>query len=113
MIIEGPVRISTETSEDGAGFSLRLMFVEEFQQLDTAVQASQFAAYLEALRSQSSALDETDPNRQGMLIVLQVGEQLLPLIQEGSLPLNEELEIEIDQAPPLASFLANASSQIN
>ncbi len=113
MIIEGPIRISTESSEDGGGFSLRLSFVEEFQELGKARQAADFEAYLERLRTQSAALDAADPNRQGMLIVLQVGEQMLPLIREGSLPLSEGLEIKIDRQAPPASSLADSSSRIN
>lgn len=113
MIIEGPLRIHTETLENETGFSLSLFFAEEFQALDRARQTEDFVAYLEPLRTQSASLDETDPNRQGMLIVLQVGEQLLPLIREGDLPLSETLEIEIKQELPLTGFLSSSSDRIN
>ena len=113
MIIEGPIRISAESSEDGRGFSLRLSFADEFQALKEVRQAEGFAAYLERLRTQSATLDAADPNRQGMLVVLQVGEQLLPMIEEGSLPLSEELEIGVEQQMPLASFLADSSGRLN
>ena len=113
MIIEGPLRISAETSDEKAGFSLNLSFAEEFQALDRDQQVADFSDYLERLRAQSATLDEADPNRQGMLVMLQVGEQLLPLIREGALPLNETLEIEIQQDLPLAGFLSNPSDRIN
>lgn len=113
MIIEGPIRVSAESSGDGSGFGLHLSFVEEFQALEKAQQDKGFAAYPERLRAQSAALDEVDPNRQGMLIVLQVGEQLLPLIREGSLLLSKKLEIEIDQQAPPESFPADPSSRAN
>ena len=113
MIIEGPLRISTETAEDQSGFSLQLSFTEEFQALERSRQATDFAEYLDQLRAQSATLDETDPNRQGMLIVLQVGEQLLPLVEEGSIPLGETLEIEVRQELPLTDFLASAPGPLN
>ena len=60
MIIEGPFRISPETSDREAGFSLQLSFVEEFQALDCVRRTAAFADYLE---------------------------KRLPLIQEGPLSL--------------------------
>ena len=113
MIINGPLRIRTETSDGEEKFNLSLSFTKEFQELDRTLQTADFTAYLEQLRTHSSTLDEADPNRQGMLIVLQVGEQLLPLIREGSLPLNETLEIEIQQKLPLTEFLSNPLNWVN
>ena len=107
MVVKGPLHISSESSEGGSGFTLRLEFTEEFQALDDAARGQTFTEYLKELQRQSTGLEETDPNRQGMLIVLQVGEQLLPLIQTNSLPLNETLEIEISQQLPLGEFLAS------
>ena len=49
MIIEGPIRVSAESSEDGSGFGLHLSFAKEFQALEKARQAADFAAYLEPL----------------------------------------------------------------
>lgn len=105
MIIEGPIRISAESSGDGSGFGLHLSFADEFQALEKARQAADFAAYVERLRTRRAALGEADPNRRGMLIVLQVGEQLLPL--------SEEPEIAIDRQAPLAGFPADSSSRLN
>lgn len=113
MLIEGPLRIRSEAAEDGGGFTLRLSFTEAFQALERPARAADLADYLRRLRAQARAAAETDPNRQGMLLVLQVGEQLLPLVRAGELPLSEELEIQVDQQPSLAGFLAAGSDRVN
>ncbi len=86
MIIEGPLRISTETFDREAGFSLQSSFVEEFQALNCVRQTAEFSDYLE---------------------------QLLPLIQEDPLLLSEMLEIEIRQELPLAGLPSRPANQIN
>ena len=113
MLIEGPLRIHSEAAEDGGGFTLRLSFTEAFQALARPAQAADLADYLERLRAQAQAAAETDPNRQGMLLVLQLGEQLLPLVRDGELPLSEELEIQVAQQPSLTGFLAAGSDRVN
>ena len=45
--------------------------------------------------------------------MLQVGEQLLPLVRDGDLPLGEELEIQVDQQPSLAGLLAADPGRVN
>ncbi len=113
VIIEGPLRISTETSEESSGFSLQFSFTEEFQKLELAEQVKEFASYLKKLQDASASLEASDPNQQGLLIVLQVGEQLLPLIEEGELPLSETLEVEVEQEFTIPGWLANPSDQLN
>ncbi len=113
MLIEGPLRIRSEAAEDGGGFTLRLSFTEAFRALARPAQAADLADYLERLRAAARAAEENDPNRQGMLLVLQVGEQLLPLVRDGDLPLGEELEIQVDQQPSLAGLLAADPGRVN
>lgn len=113
MLIEGPLRIRSEAAEDGGGFTLRLSFTEAFRALARPAQAADLADYLQRLRARAKTAAETDPNRQGMLLVLQIGEQLLPLVRGGELPLSEELEIRVDQQPSLAGFLAAGSGRVN
>ena len=113
MLIEGPFRIRSEAAEDGGGFTLRLSFTEAFRALARPEQAADLADYLKRLRAQARAAEESDPNRQGMLLVLQVGEQLLPLVRGGELPLGEELEIRIDRQAALTGFLGAGSDRVN
>ena len=113
MLIEGPLRIRSEAAEDGGGFTLRLSFTEAFRALARPEQAADLADYLERLRAQARAAEESDPNRQGMLLVLQVGEQLLPLVRGGELPLGEELEIQVDRQAALTGFLGAGSDRVN
>ena len=107
------MRISTETSDEASGFRLQFSFTKAFQNLEQAEQMAEFATYLKKLRDVSANLEEGNPNQQGMLIVLQVGEQLLPLIEAGELPLSETLEVEIEQQFTIPGWLANPSEQIN
>lgn len=99
MDIEGPIKIGVLDREDGSGRELHISFRDEFRALDTAARGKQFSAYLASLQEGVQGLEETDPNRAGMLIVQQVCEQLLPHIVADEIPLSETLVVEIAQTP--------------
>ena len=113
MLIQGPLTIRAEEAEGEAGFLLRIGFREEFQDRDPPARTQEFLDYLQALQREAQACAETDPNRQGMLLVLQVAEQLLPLIREDSLPLGEEIEIRVEQKASLLGLLNPGTGAIN
>lgn len=113
MLIQGPLTIHAEEIEGEIGFLLRIGFREEFQGLDLGERVQELARYLGELHAQTTSCAENDPNRQGMLIVLQVGEQLLPMIREDSLPLTEEIEIRINQKMSLTALYSMEGNTIN
>ena len=74
---------------------LQLNFPVEFQQLDSNAQSAAIAAYIVELHQQARAAEAGSREQQGMLIVLQIAEQMLPLIQVGEMDLSQTIEVEV------------------
>ena len=110
MLIEGPMKIDIAEPADGQGKLLMVSFKPEFQAAEIAEQVKQFAAHLNKLAE--SINDETldQRTRQGIMIVHQFSEQLLPHIESGDLALDETMIIQIrqeQQVSVLVDLLAN------
>jgi len=99
MEINGPLKIGVLETPDRQGWELHLDFRPEFRALALTAQASTFRGYLGDLAIGVVALAEDDRNRQGMLLVQQIAEQLLPHVENGDLDLSETIVVEIAQAP--------------
>ena len=95
MEINGPIKISILDREEGGGRELHFTFTEDFQSQDIASQTSTFGSYLQELTNGIKSLDEDDTNRQGMLIVQQVCEQMYPYIAEGQMALSEIIVVAL------------------
>lgn len=104
MLIEGLFHFSVLDNDYGVR-ELHLRFSADFQALAVNKQAEQMQAYWASLENELENLPDTDPNLQGMLIVQQVTEQLLPHIQSGEVPLTEEIVIQIQPDSPLSKFM--------
>lgn len=74
-----------------------MSFRDDFKSADLGEQGRVFADYLAELEREISARKEDDHDRAGMLIVQQIGEQLLPYIQAGEIALEETMVVEIGQ----------------
>ena len=83
---------------------LHLDFTAEFRVMNSAKQADAFKNYINSLINEISRLDENDANRQGMLTILQVAEQLMPHIQANEIPLEETIVINLQQDNPFGSI---------
>ena len=70
-------------------------FTDDFKSADLERQGQIFAAYLAELAQEINAREADDANRAGMLIVQQIGEQLLSHIQAGEIALEETMIVEI------------------
>ena len=98
MLIEGPMKIEIAEPADGQGKLLMVSFEPEFQTADISEQVSRFRTYLAGLvtnMTDTATVDER--TRQGMMIVHQFSEQLLPHIESGDLALDETTIIQIRQ----------------
>lgn len=95
MDIKGPIKIGVLNDPETTGWELHLNFTDEFKSADLAQQGQIFAAYLNDLVLEINARAEDDRNRAGMIIVHQIGEQLLPYIQAGDMALEETMIVEI------------------
>lgn len=103
MIIDAPFNIGILDSATGDR-ELQLDFTEEFRHLNIARQADEFNNYIHRLVNEISRLDETDANRQGMITVKVIAEQLLPHIEANEIPLEENIMIELQQNSPFGNI---------
>lgn len=103
MEINGPFNIGTLQNDMG-GHELHLDFTAEFRALNSAQQADAFQNYINSLINEISRLDEKETNRQGMLTILQVAEQLMPHIQANEIPLEETIVISLQQGNPFGNI---------
>lgn len=103
MEIKGPFKIGTMQNDMG-GHELHLDFTPEFRAMNIAQQSDAFQNYIDKLIIDISNLDEKDPDRQGMLTILQVAEQLMPHIQANELPLEETIVISLQVDNPFGNI---------
>ena len=103
MEINGPFKIGTMQNDMG-GHELHLDFTAEFRALNIAQQADAFRNYINRLINEISQLDEQDVNRQGMLTILQVAEQLMAHIEANEIPLEETIVINLQQDNPFGNI---------
>jgi hypothetical protein len=105
MQIKGPFQLAVVESQDALGHELHLDFTEAFRALAVADQASAMRRYLAELQRMILDQPEDSAERQGMLAIQQVAEQLLPHIAAGEIPLGETIVIQIAPDSPLARFI--------
>jgi hypothetical protein len=106
MLIEGPLKVGVLDRTDAPGRELHFTFTPEFRHLDPSAQGAEMRRYLAQLAEQiQSIADESDANRQGMLIVMQVAEQLLPHIEAGEMAMEETIVVEMGPETPGLSVI--------
>jgi hypothetical protein len=110
MLIEGPLNISIGEPADGQGKVLVLAFPPAFRSLSPSLQGGQLRGHLQALGQQMAERAADDPNRQGMAIVAQIVEQLLPHVEAEEVELSEPIIIQIRQEAD-ASVLSDLLQQ--
>jgi hypothetical protein len=94
MLIEGPLNISIADTSTG-GRELHLEFTPEFRALKLPQQSDSLHEFIHYLKTEIDILEEHDPNHQGMLIILQVAEELLPHIEANEIPLEEAIVVNL------------------
>lgn len=104
MNIDGPFEIGVVDNEETGVRELHLNFREEYRSLDLDQRVEALAQYIARL-GELSADDAGAENYQGMLLVMQVAEQLLPHIMEDEIPLNETVVIELQQQSGLSGLI--------
>ena len=103
MLIEGPLDIGVEESSTG-GNELHLKFTTEFRALKLPEQSDAMHEFIHYLKTEIDILEEHDPNRHGMLMILQVSEELLPHIEANEVPLEETIVVNIAADNPFGSI---------
>jgi hypothetical protein len=95
MKIEGPLIISVLDDSIQNKRTLEIDFTEQYQQLSAEQQSADMKKYIQQLFQNAQALTETDPNRPGLLLIMQICEELLPYIQQEELELAETISMEL------------------
>ena len=103
MEITGPLSIGVIDNDMG-GRELHLSFKPEFRVLPLPQQSEQFQAFIDELKAGIAALKENDPNRLGMLTILQICEQLQPHIDANELPLEETIVVTLQTQNPFGNI---------
>lgn len=107
MQIDGPFTIQMIDNADSATRELHLGFTAQFQQLDSEKQLQQYRQYITQLQNDIAKTDD-EANRQGMLTIQQVAEQLLPHMEQQEIPLDETIIIEMGPTSPFDDLLNGA-----
>lgn len=96
MEIQGPFKIEY-TEDAGAGIrELHFTFTGLFRALGLEQRVTTFEAYLSQLAEDINNTNDI-ANRQGMITVFQISEQLFPHLQADEIPLNETLVVELGE----------------
>ena len=102
MLMEGPFTIGIIENPNSLGHELQLDFTPRFRALAPADRTAAFQDYVAHLRQTAAAEIEDERERQGVLTMLQIAEQLLPHVMADELPLEETIAIEVrSEAIPL------------
>lgn len=99
MDIQGPVKVGVvEPSADG-NYELHIDFTEDFKAMGLAGQGEAMRDYLDVLATALDEPEQTLRDRQGMLLMQQICEQLAEPVRIGDLALNETLVVEVQRTP--------------
>jgi hypothetical protein len=98
MDINGPIKVGVVEPSPQGDYELHISFTDEFKAAELAAQAETFRAYLGELGfALQGELDER--NAQGVMVIQQICEQLLPHVEAGDIPLAETLVVEVQRTP--------------
>lgn len=95
MKIEGPLAINVTDDKVHNKRTLEISFRQEFQLLQHDQQLSELKIYIQRLYQNAQTQQEGSANREGMTLIMQVCEQILPLLQQQEIDLAETIEMEM------------------
>lgn len=104
MEINGPLKIGVIDTDSG-NRELHLGFTAEFRAMNATQQNVAFRRFIAELSQEITQLDEKDPNRQGMMTILQISEQLLPHIEANEIPLEETIVVDLQTHNPFGNIV--------
>ena len=110
MEIQGPFTIAINDNSETGLRELHLGFKPGFQQLELAERLTTLNDYLTSLNN-DIATEEDPNNQQGMIMIVQVAQELYPHLESNEIPLEETIVIEIgpSQSSPFDDLLRGAT----
>ncbi|MCK5262872.1 MAG: hypothetical protein KAJ92_04265, partial [Gammaproteobacteria bacterium] len=67
-------------------------------------QCDSFHEFIHYLKTEIDLLEESDPNRHGMLTIQQIAEQMLPHIEANEIPLEDAIIVNIQADKPFGNI---------
>lgn len=104
MEIKGLLKIGVVDTDTG-NRELHLDFTAEFRAMNLTQQNVAFRRFIAELSQEMTQLDEKDVNRQGMLMILQISEELLPHIEANEIPLEETIVVDLQTHNPFGNIV--------
>ncbi len=110
MEIQGPFTIAINDNSETGVHELHLGFKPGFQQLPLDQRLTTLQQHLQELEH-NIANESSDANRQGMLTIAQIAQEIYPHLEADEIPLDETIIIEMgpSQSSPLDDLLRGAT----
>ncbi len=108
MKIQGPISVSVQDDDVQAKRTLEINFTDSFKQSGHEQQEAEMKQYIQSLFQTSQTLEPGQPDREGVLLIMQICEHLLPLLQQKELDLDETISLEMglsSQSPEISVAL--------
>jgi len=99
----GPLNIEFFVTHDGV-HELHIGFKIGFKVLDHPQQLETFQKFIESLHTQAHHIHEDNDERQGLLMIMQVSEELIKLIAEDQIPLEETIVVTLEKQNPFGNI---------
>lgn len=109
MKIDGPLSISIKDDDIQKKRTLEINFKPDFQQLLPDQQTGELKKYIQNLYRNAHTLNEDHPDKAGLLLIMQVSEQLLPYLQQQQLDLSETMLLEMSLGGPQTEISVSLS----
>jgi hypothetical protein len=103
MLIRGPLKIGIVDTDNNQR-ELHLDFTQEFKSLNLSERCDSFKDFINTLKTEIDTLDENAPDKQGMLTIFQISEQLRPHIESDEIPLEDTIIISINADNPFGNI---------
>jgi len=98
MKIDGPLSVNVKDDDIQAKRTLEITFTDAFQQLGHNEQVAAMKSYIQTLFQNAESLPQGQAEREGILLIMQICEQLLPMLQQQELDLAETISLEMGLA---------------
>lgn len=103
MKITGPLKIGILENDMG-GREVHLDFVSDFRALNLQQQIEAFRKFIVDLANDINALDDNNADKQGMLTIYQICEQMMPHIEANEIPLEETIVVNFESENPFGNI---------
>ena len=103
MKITGPLKIGILENDMG-GREVHIDFTSEFQAANLQQQIETFRVFIANLAKDIDALEDTNPDKKGMLAIHQIASQMMPHIEANEIPLEETIVVSFETENPFGNI---------